>query len=223
MRTTDKEHVEKVRNSWIYLHEKGDIYKGLHSGWYSVSEESFIPESQITDQKVEWISEENYKFKLTKYKPQLKEFLESNPITPSNQVPSILQMLDKIEDLSVSRLASKMKWGIPVPNDPKHLIYVWLDALMNYRYGTNVHVIGKDILKFHAIYYPAFLLALGKDLPAKIFSHSHWTVDSVKMSKSIGNVVDPNTVIGQYGSDALRFYLLKESFIDSDSSIYFLM
>ena len=176
------------------------------------------------------MSERNYKFRLSKYSDSVRKWLDENPIViPSARLHDLTELFEEgLEDISVSRSKSKVKWGISVPEDPEQIIYVWLDALVNYMTATgypttikvpDIHVVGKDILKFHAVYWPAFLMAAGYELPKKIVTHGHWTMGEEKMSKSLGNVIDPMDVVDKFGLDAFRYYLLKEGKIDSDSSI----
>ncbi|KAF8688652.1 Class-I aminoacyl-tRNA synthetase, partial [Rhizoctonia solani] len=234
IRTTDSDHVLAVKRFWKRLVEGGHIYKGTHSGWYSVSDECFYPESQIqeitdsktgnsymvskeTGQRVEWSEEENYKFKLSNFRQPLIDWLQSNPqvICPEPYYRFVLDSLINDEnatsDLSVSRPRSRLQWGIQVPGDQEHTIYVWLDALANYltvagypdktiAWPADISVIGKDIIRFHAIYWPAFLLALDLPPPKTLLTHGHWTKDRQKMSKSRGNVADPFLAMG-YNED----------------------
>nr|XP_021329980.1 methionine--tRNA ligase, mitochondrial [Danio rerio]XP_021336827.1 methionine--tRNA ligase, mitochondrial [Danio rerio]XP_694935.3 methionine--tRNA ligase, mitochondrial [Danio rerio] len=200
------------------------------------SEGRRIKVSTESGHKVEWMNEDNYMFRLSDFHTQLLHWLRSNPntIQPVKFQHLVLQWLedDDIPDLSVSRQKSRLQWGIPVPGDPEQTIYVWLDALVNYLtvvgYPQNHskwwsvvhHVVGKDILKFHAIYWPAFLLAAGLALPQKIYVHSHWTVEGKKMSKSIGNVINPLESIEKFTVDGLRYFLLRQGVPDSDCDYY---
>ncbi|CAE6416600.1 unnamed protein product [Rhizoctonia solani] len=234
IRTTDNDHILAVKRFWKRLVERGYIYKGTHSGWYSVSDECFYPESQVekitdaktgesymvskeTGQRVEWSEEENYKFRLSSFRQPLIDWLQNNPegksstIRPEPYYRAVLDSLINDEnatpDLSVSRPRSRLQWGIQVPGDQGHTIYVWLDALINYltvagypdnttAWPANISVIGKDIIRFHAIYWPAFLLALDLPPPGTLLTHGHWTKDRQKMSKSRGNVADPFLAMG---------------------------
>jgi methionyl-tRNA synthetase len=246
IRTTEKRHEKAVHEIWNQLLHRGFIYKGHHEGWYSVSDECFVPESQtyteIRDGKevvfskesgklVEWTREENYKFRLNDWKVPLLEWLERNPqaIIPSHAYREVLNHLRSpdLGDISVSRIKSRVQWGITVPNDPDHVIYVWLDALSNYLtvagypfkvegWPATLHVVGKDILKFHAIYWPAFLLAAGLSLPKQILSHGHWLIQNQKMSKSSGNGVDPFLLMNHYGIDPIRYFLIRDGGISID-------
>ncbi|KAI9302214.1 tRNA synthetases class I (M)-domain-containing protein [Cunninghamella echinulata] len=246
MRTTEPRHAKAVQHLWNILLKEGYIYKGQHEGWYAVSDEAFYPENQVTKikgdednnnpqeekmvaiesgQPVEWMVEENYKFKLSAFQKPLLDWIHNNPqaIVPSNRKNEVVSWIEAgLEDLSISRLRSRLDWGIPVPNDPEqHTIYVWLDALTNYitakGYPSNskdinakVHVVGKDILRFHAVYWPAFLMAAKLPLPEQILAHAHWTMNKSKMSKSKGNVADPFLAMDTFGVDAVRYYLMKD-------------
>ncbi|KAK6199273.1 mitochondrial methionyl-tRNA synthetase [Scheffersomyces amazonensis] len=254
MRTTDKDHIEVVKYFWNLMESKGLIYQGSHSGWYSVSDETFYPETQIEEiidsktgekkviakesrSEVIFQEETNYFFKLSQFQNQLIEYLEAHPdfILPQSRYNQILKDLkeNKYNDLSVSRPSSRLKWSIEVPNDPSQRIYVWFDALLNYITATGyphtytnippqdnpwpaTHVIGKDIIKFHCIYWPIFLLAAEVELPRQVIVHSHWLSDGFKMSKSLGNVVDPIEMVNYYGEDPLRLFLMENSNIEDD-------
>ncbi|PWZ01289.1 putative METHIONYL-TRNA SYNTHETASE, mitochondrial [Testicularia cyperi] len=249
IRTTDPEHKEAVHHLWKTMEGRGFIYKGSHEGWYAVSDEAFYPEGQVhevvdpatgtkqmqaveTGAKVEWSSEENYKFRLSAFRDQLVAWLESNPnaIRPAQKHAEVLaEIKSGLEDLSISRPSSRLSWGIPVPNDPEHSIYVWVDALTNYltvtgypwskqgqedsatqiAWPADVHVVGKDIIRFHSIFWPAFLMAAGLPLPRTVLAHAHWTMNKAKMSKSRGNVANPFDAINTFGLDALRFFLMR--------------
>jgi methionyl-tRNA synthetase len=184
-----------------------------------------------TGNAVIWMSEENYMFRLSAYAEPLLGWLDSNPnaIVPKSRAAEVRALIAAgLPDLSVSRSAAKLDWGIPVPTDPSHTVYVWLDALANYLtvagYPDNPHpqppdvqVVGKDILKFHAIYWPAFLMAAGLGLPSTIVAHAHWTLDGKKIAKSRGNTIDPFAKLDEYGADQLRFFLLREGRIQDDA------
>ncbi|CBQ72583.1 probable METHIONYL-TRNA SYNTHETASE, mitochondrial [Sporisorium reilianum SRZ2] len=242
IRTTDADHRVAVEHLWRTLRARGHIYQGSHEGWYAVSDEAFYPETQVrkavgedgreymqsieTGAKVEWSQEVNYKFRLSSFQPALVAWLRSNPraIQPAQKHAEVLAEVEAgLGDLSISRPSSRLSWGIPVPDDADHCIYVWVDALTNYltvagypfsaeaptAWPADVHVVGKDIVRFHAIYWPAMLLAAGLPLPKTILAHSHWTMNKAKMSKSRGNVASPFEAIAAFGVDALRFFLLR--------------
>ncbi|KAK9237702.1 tRNA synthetases class I (M)-domain-containing protein [Lipomyces kononenkoae] len=255
IRTTDEDHREAVHKLWNTLLERGYIYKGKHEGWYSVSDETFYPESQLrrefdqssgitkvysneTGKEVEWASEENYYFALSRMKEPLLEFynsrLEDKFIYPYGQFETIIDSVENgLSDLSISRPSSRFTWGIPVPGDESQTIYVWVDALTNYLtaagYGkltaaefentmwpADIHVVGKDIARFHCVYWPAFLLAAGLSLPKHVLVHSHWLMNGVKMSKSGGNIVDPLAVMSIADVDSVRYYLLRHNILEGD-------
>lgn len=240
VRTTDKDHIEAVQNFWNILESKEYIYLSKYSGWYSVPDETFFPEYQViksTDKNgneikisevsghiVEWTDEENYMFKLSSLKSDLLYWIkDKNRIEPSNFYNIIEGWIHSDQgmlDISISRPAARNPWGIPVPSCSSQIIYVWLDALVNYLtvagypnltlWPPSLHVLGKDILKFHCLYWPAFLIAAGLEPPSKLFIHSHWTVDNIKMSKSKNNVVDPFEKMKLYTASGFRYFLLKE-------------
>ncbi|XP_064383253.1 methionine--tRNA ligase, mitochondrial-like isoform X3 [Halichondria panicea] len=243
IRTTESRHITRVEAFWEDLHRKGHMYKGSYEGWYSVPDETFLSSSQIVDgpepgskvslesgHTLEWSSEENYMFRLTDFREKLLQWINTKPypIVPEVAHHQVHQyLLDLSSDLSVSRPRSRLQWGVPVPGDNTQTIYVWLDALVNYLTVSNhpspghtwpatVHIVGKDILRFHAVFWPAFLMAAGLELPQKIVTHSHWTRGKSKMSKSTGNVVDPFLQIEKYGVDSLRYFLLKEGTLQQD-------
>jgi len=245
IRTTEKFHEEGVQNIFSRLLRQGDIYKGTYQGWYCVSEENFLPEDvQIEPEghkicpdcgrKALMIEEESYFFRLSAYQKQLLDFYETHPrfVRPQSRMNEVVSFVRQgLKDLSITR--TTVKWGIPVPEDPKHTIYVWFDALHNYitgiGYGWNqelfktfwpadVHLIGKDILRFHAIFWPAFLMAAGLPLPQTVFGHGWWLKDETKMSKSRGNVLDPYLILEKVGADALRYFLLREIPVGQDGS-----
>jgi methionyl-tRNA synthetase len=233
IRTTQERHKKGVARIFKDILEKGDIYLGEYEDWYCTPCETFWTETQLTDNRcpdcnrpVEKLKEESYFFRMSKYQEQLLAHIEANPdfIQPKSKRNEILSFVKEgLRDLSVSR--TTFTWGIPVPDNEKHVIYVWFDALTNYitalgypddtpeykRYWpVNVHLIGKDILRFHAVYWPTFLMAAGLPLPEKVFAHGWWTVEGQKMSKSLQNVVEPNMLIDKYGVDAVRYFLLRE-------------
>jgi len=245
VRTTGKEHRATVEWLWSKLEQGGHIYKASHEGWYCVPDETFVTESQLvtaadgvtkvsseSGHPVEWAEEENYIFRLSGFQQELLDYLDQSVIQPVQYRGHLNFVLANLIDLSVSRSASRLDWGIPVPNDPSQTIYVWLDALANYLtvsgldpvtgelkvWPPDCHVVGKDILKFHAIYWPAFLMGVGLEPPRKIFCHSHWMIDNEKMSKSKGNIVDPVKTADEVTVDGLRYFLLRQGTPHSDSN-----
>jgi len=237
VRTTDKHHEEVVQHIFKKMYDKGDIYLGKYEGWYCTPCESFWTESQLVDGKcpdcgrdVEKKSEESYFFRLSKYQKQLEEYIESHPdfIQPEARKNEMLNNFIKpgLQDLCVSRTA--FSWGIPVDFDPKHVVYVWLDALTNYitnigydvdgkeseefkkKWPADLHLIGKDIIRFHTIYWPCFLFSLDLPMPKQVFGHPWLIMSDGKMSKSKGNVVYADDIANKYSVDALRYYFLHE-------------
>ena len=247
IRTTEPRHFKSVNEIWNRLVKSGDIYLDKYSGWYSVSDEAYYDKDEIEEKNgkrlskvsgspVEWVEEESYFFKLSAFQSKLLEHYKKNVdfILPQSRKNEVIKFVEKgLKDLSISR--TSFSWGIPVPNNTKHVIYVWLDALTNYLSALNfpniedekyksfwpadVHIIGKDILRFHAIYWPAFLFAADLPLPKKVFGHGWILSDDKKMSKSLGNILDPIEVIKDYGIDQLRYYLIKEVSLGNDGSI----
>ena len=247
IRTTEKRHKKAVENLWNILEKKNEIYLSKYSGWYSVSDEAFYSENEIEDKdnvkvnklsgsKVEWVEEESFFFKLSKWEKKLLEYYDKNPefIRPESRRNEVISFVKGgLKDLSVSR--KSITWGINVPSQKDHIIYVWLDALTNYLsaldypnidtdkyknfWPASVHIIGKDILRFHAVYWPAFLLAANLPLPKTIYGHGWILSNEEKMSKSKGNILDPLEIIDKYGLDPLRFYLLKEVSFGNDGNI----
>ena len=247
IRTTEERHKITVQHLWSILEKNDDIYLSKYSGWYSVSDEAFYGEDEIIEKdgikiaessgsSVEWIEEESYFFRLSKWQNKLLNYYEKNtdfisPKSRKNEVVSFVK--GGLKDLSISRKA--FSWGIKVPNNPDHVIYVWLDALTNYISALNypntddnlfkkfwpasVHLIGKDILRFHAVYWPAFLMAAKIPLPKKVYGHGWILSGDEKMSKSKGNILDPLDIINTYGLDPLRYYLIKEVSFGNDGNI----
>ena len=247
IRTTEKRHHKSVVEIWNRLVSSGDIYLDKYSGWYSVSDEAFYDEEEIeivngnkvsksSGSNVEWVEEESYFFKLSVWSKKLLEFYNNNPkfILPTSRRNEVIKFVEKgLKDLSISR--TSFSWGIPVPKNEKHVIYVWLDALTNYISALNfpkvedkkykdywpadIHIIGKDILRFHAVFWPAFLLAAKLSPPKRVFGHGWILSNEKKMSKSLGNILDPIEIINKYGIDQLRYYLVKEVSLGNDGSI----
>ena len=248
IRTTEKRHHISVLDIWSRLEKSKDIYLAKYKGWYSVSDEAYYDEDEIetknnikysilSGSKVEWVEEDSYFFKLSAWQEKLLKFYENeNPsfILPKSRKNEVVQFVKRgLKDLSVSR--TSFSWGIPVPKNSKHVIYVWLDALTNYLSALNfpntddkkyknfwpadVHIIGKDILRFHAIYWPAFLMAAKIPLPKRVYGHGWILSDEKKMSKSLGNILDPLEIIKNFGVDELRYYLTKEVSLGNDGNI----
>ncbi len=253
MRTTDEDHKETVRYVWEQLNRSGYIYEAKHEGWYSVSDETFYPTTQIhkvldpstgltkivsieTGKDVEWTSETNYHFRLSAFQQPLLQHYENNPgaIVPKQRMSFIMdEIRGGLKDLSISRPASRLTWGIRVPGDDSQTIYVWLDALFNYLTMTghpivnkndaqtawppNCQVIGKDIIRFHTIYWPAFLMALNLPVTERFLTHAHWTMNNEKMSKSSGNGVNPFYAMERFGVDCIRFYMTHNGGIVDDA------
>lgn len=233
MQTSDANHEAGVKKLFTVIAEKGDIYRSQYEGWYCESCEAFLTEKDLVEgacpnhkTKPAWLKEENYFFALSKYRDRLLEHIKKHPefILPEMRRNEILSLLNEgLEDISVSR--ASFPWGIPLPNDPKHVVYVWFDALINYitsvGYGwdeklfkkwwpADVHVIGKDITRFHCVIWPAMLMSAGIELPKTVFGHGFISLKGEKMSKTLGNVVTPLDVIKRYGADPLRYYLMRE-------------
>ena len=233
IRTTEERHKKSACALWQRLVERDAIYLGSYAGWYAVRDEAFYAENELINGKaptgadVEWVEEPSYFFRLSAFQDKLLEFYEKNPhfIAPSSRRNEVISFVKSgLRDLSVSR--TSFKWGIPVPGDPDHIMYVWIEALSNYItaigfpdmdasdfqqfWPANLHMVGKDILRFHAVYWPAFLMAADIAPPKRVFAHGWWTNAGEKISKSLGNVIDPQDLIDQYGLDQTRYFLMRE-------------
>ncbi len=242
IRTTEKRHKQAVQEIFSQLQKKGDVYKSAYTGLYCEGCEDFIRERDLDEvgncpthkKPPKQVSEENYFFRLSKYKPAVRKWLEDvETVMPEGRRNEVLNQIDDPElgDFSVSRTRSSFTWGIPILQEPEQIIYVWLDALSNYitacdfplapakmkeYWPANLHLIGKDIVKFHAIYWPAILLALDLPLPKQVYAHGFITVEGQKLSKSLGNVIDPHVLVDEFGADALRFFLFASTPFDQD-------
>ncbi|MCS6875373.1 MAG: methionine--tRNA ligase [Aquificaceae bacterium] len=239
IRTTDKEHTEFVKEVFTKSYERGDIYLGEYEGWYCVGCEEFKPEGELLEDNrcpihlkpCEYIKEPSYFFRLSAYQKTLLELYESMPefILPQYRKNEVLSfVMQGLKDLSVTRPRSRVRWGIQVPFDPEHTIYVWFDALFNYLsaiserpelWPANLHLVGKDILRFHAVYWPAFLISVGYRAPERIFAHGWWKVEGQKMSKSLGNVINPYDFVKEWGLDEVRYFLLRDMPFGEDGDI----
>jgi methionyl-tRNA synthetase len=239
IRTTEPRHIEACQALWRRLQEKGEIYLGSYAGWYAVRDEAFYGEDELTvtadgrrvapsGAECEWVEEPSYFFRLSAWQDRLLEFYDAHPdfILPAGKRNEVMAFVKSgLKDLSVSR--TTFEWGVPVPGDDRHIMYVWLDALTNYitavgypgtaeggefqRYWpADIHMVGKDILRFHAVYWPAFLMAAGLEPPRRVFAHGWWTVEGQKMSKSLGNVIAPSALVDTYGREQTRYFLLRE-------------
>ncbi len=238
IRTTEARHIRSCQALWQRLVERGEIYLGKYAGWYAVRDEAYYAEDELTTTpagkklapsgaEVEWVEEPSYFFRLSAWGEKLLKFYDDNadfiaPEVRRNEVTSFVR--GGLRDLSVSR--TSFKWGVPVPGDPAHIMYVWLDALTNYItaagfpdtdsasyrkfWPADLHMVGKDILRFHAVYWPAFLMAADLPPPRRVFAHGWWTNEGQKISKSLGNVIDPFALIERYGLDQVRYFLLRE-------------
>ncbi|HZU53807.1 MAG TPA: methionine--tRNA ligase [Holophagaceae bacterium] len=234
IRTTDADHRETVQGWFKKLLDAGDIYKATYKGLYSVSDEAFVTETQAKELQAQGLAhqlieleEETYFFKLSKYEKPLLAFYAAHPdfVQPDFRFNEVKRFVEGgLQDLSISR--TTINWGIPVPGDEKHVVYVWFDALLNYLTGAegawpaDLQIVGKDILRFHAVYWPAFLMAMGLPLPQAILAHGWWLMGNDKMSKSKGNIVRPDTLL-KYGNDALRFYFLRDMQVGQDRDFSF--
>ena len=233
IRTTEPRHKRAAQALWQRLQEKGHIYQSTYAGWYAIRDEAFYNEKELVDGKaptgaeVEWVEEPSYFFDLSKWQEPLLKFYEENPdfIGPASRRNEVISFVKSgLRDLSISR--SSFTWGVPVPDNPDHVMYVWLDALTNYLtalgfpdegasdYQTHwpqvVHLVGKDILRFHAVYWPAFLMAAGLEPPARLFAHGWWTNEGQKISKSLGNTIAPQELVEHYGVDQVRYFMMRE-------------
>ncbi len=254
IRTSEERHHKASQALWQKLQEAGDIYLGKYEGWYSVREEAYFTQDELTEgetedgkseklspngTEVQWVEEESYFFKLSEYTDKLLKYYEAHPefIQPEsrrNEIISFVGQEGGLRDLSISRHKDRLSWGIPVPGDDNHVMYVWLDALTNYMTGVgypdvaaedfkkfwpaNYHVIGKDITRFHAVYWPAFLMSAGIEIPETIFAHGFINVKGEKMSKSLGNVLSPDGLVETYGLDQIRYFLMREISHGQDGS-----
>ena len=233
IRTTEPRHKDAVQALWRRLVERGEIYLGKYASWYAVRDEAFYAEDEIQDGRaiasgapVAWVEEPSYFFRLSAWGGRLLAFYETNPsfVGPESRFNEVRRFVEGgLNDLSVSR--TTFGWGVHVPDDPDHVVYVWLDALTNYIsalgypdegglyarfWPADVHVVGKDILRFHAVYWPAFLMAAGLEPPKRVFAHGWWTNEGRKISKSLGNVIDPFALVAEFGLDPTRYFLLRE-------------
>jgi methionyl-tRNA synthetase len=236
IRTTEKRHYDACQALWQRLAERGQIYLGAYEGWYAVRDEAFYGPDELTERDgvkyapsgapVEWVREPSYFFKLSAWADKLLEYYETNPdfIAPASRRNEVISFIKSgLSDLSISR--TSFRWGVPVPGDDAHVMYVWLDALTNYItalgypnekadlwrfWPADVHFVGKDILRFHAIYWPAFLMAADLPPPRRVFAHGWWTNEGQKISKSLGNVIDPLALVEEFGLDPVRYFLLRE-------------
>jgi methionyl-tRNA synthetase len=238
IRTTEDRHTRACQALWQKLIESGDIYLGSYAGWYAVRDEAFYAESELTKgtngeklaptgAPVEWVEEPSYFFRLSAWGDRLLQWYEAKPdcIGPASRRNEVMSFVKGgLQDLSVSRVS--FKWGILVPNDPGHIMYVWLDALTNYTtavgypdvnsdmfskfWPCDLHMVGKDIVRFHAVYWPAFLMAAGIQPAHRVYAHGWWTNEGQKISKSLGNVIKPDDLVEQYGLDQVRYFLLRE-------------
>ncbi|AFX99649.1 methionyl-tRNA synthetase [Candidatus Endolissoclinum faulkneri L2] len=242
IRTTETRHIAAAQSLWCLLRNNGHIYLDYYEGWYSINDETFYSEADVknlagqhiapTGAIVERVKNPSYFFDLSRWQEKLLAFYEANPnfIAPESRRNEVIGFVKGgLRDLSISR--TNFKWGIPVPDDEKHVMYVWLDALTNYitavdfpkvtskytqYWPADLHIIGKDILRFHAVYWPAFLMGAGLEPPKRVFAHGWWTNDGKKISKSIGNVIDPIALIRTYGLDPVRYYLMRDVPFGSD-------
>mgnify|MGYP001242702252 FL=1 len=239
IRTTEERHIKIVQNILTDVYNNGDIYKDKYEGWYSISEERFITEKELDSglfRDVKKIEEKNYFFRMSKYQEQLIKKIEDDEkfIQPSTRKNEVLGFLKQdLSDLCISRPKTRLEWGIEIPFDKDYVTYVWFDALINYisspkysedqnhfaeNWPADVHLIGKDILTTHSVYWPTMLMSLDLPLPKTIFAHGWWLTDEEKMSKSLGNVVSPLTLIDEFGVDSVRYYLMSEMVLGLDAT-----
>ncbi len=243
IRTTEPDHVEAVKHILQKCYERGDIYKGYYEGWYCVGCEEFKTEKELLEGHVcpihkkpcEYVKEETYYFRLSKYTGPLLEFYEKNPdfVKPEYRFNEVKEFVRQgLKDISITRPRNRVKWGIPAPFDESQTVYVWFDALTNYLSGVgypkseyknwwpaDLHLVGKDILRFHAVYWPAFLMSAGEELPRQIFAHGWWLVEGHKISKSLGNVIDPFEAVERIGVDPFRYVLFRETPFGEDGNL----
>tara|TARA_B100001123_G_C15211639_1_gene987534 strand:+ start:399 stop:1379 length:981 start_codon:yes stop_codon:yes gene_type:complete len=235
IRTTSDKHIKASQSLWKKLFDNKQIYLSNYEGWYSVRDEAFYTENELiknnedkfiapSGANVEWVKEESYFFKLSNWQEKLLNFYYKYPnsIKPKSRYNEVIKFISSgLKDLSISR--TTFNWGVPVPNNDKHVMYVWIDALCNYltsigypneesinfkKFWPGMHIVGKDILRFHAVYWPAFLMAADLQPPTRIFAHGWWTNSGKKISKSIGNIIDPYEIISEYGLDQIRFFFI---------------
>jgi len=246
IRTTEERHKISCAELWRRITAAGDIYLGHYEGWYAVRDEAFYDESELTTRPdgskvapsgapVEWVREPSYFFRLSAWQDRLLQFYETHPdfIAPTSRRNEVISFVKGgLHDLSVSR--TTFNWGIPVPDAPGHVMYVWLDALNNYvtacgfpdtraarwhYWPADVHFVGKDIIRFHAVYWPAFLMAAGLEPPERVYAHGWWTVEGEKMSKSLGNFIPPKELVDAYGLDAIRYFMMRELPFGNDGDL----
>jgi len=238
IRTTEPRHMKSCQELWRRLKERGEIYLGSYAGWYAVRDEAYYGEEELTltpsgkriapsGAEVEWVEEPSYFFKLSQWGDRLLKFYDENPwfLAPDSRRNEVISFVKSgLRDLSISR--TTFNWGVPVPDDPAHVMYVWLDALVNYItavgfpdeskptykkfWPADLHMVGKDIVRFHTIYWPAFLMGAGLQPPRRVFAHGWWTNEGQKMSKSLGNALEPHAMVAKYGLDQVRYFLLRE-------------
>ncbi len=242
IRTTEPRHQKAVAAMIRRFAAAGDLYKGAYEGWYCAGAEAFVPDSQVKDGRdlesgypVERLAESSWFFRLSAYQERLLEWYRNNPecIRPASRYNEVVSFVEGgLKDLSISR--TSIRWGVPWPGDPEHVVYVWLDALTNYvsalgfggeddelyqtHWPASLHLVGKDILRFHCVYWPAFLMSAGMPLPRQVFGHGWWTKDDAKMSKSLGNVVRPDYLVDRFGADVVRYFLVRDMTFGQDSS-----